>query len=66
MEEVEDIKGKDVCDSEERASKKAYKANLPVMIISSPRGSEVRERTTSRVIIQKPATFLYKENNRVP
>ncbi|KAA3481477.1 hypothetical protein EPI10_021840 [Gossypium australe] len=58
--------GKDVCASEEGSTKKVYKVNHPVVIISRPRSNEAGVKITPKVIIQKPVAFLYEDNKRVP
>ncbi|XP_040942324.1 uncharacterized protein [Gossypium hirsutum] len=42
------------------------KANYPVVIISRPKNSEVRTCIMPKTIIQKPATFPYKDSKKVP
>ncbi|XP_016684262.2 uncharacterized protein [Gossypium hirsutum] len=54
----------DVCASELALG--VPKVNRPMVIISRPQNSEVGERITPKVIIQKPTVFTYKDNRRVP
>ncbi|XP_052479577.1 uncharacterized protein LOC128034775 [Gossypium raimondii] len=42
------------------------KANYPVVIISRPKNNEARACITPKIIIQKPATFPYKDSKKVP
>ncbi|XP_040940328.1 uncharacterized protein [Gossypium hirsutum] len=56
----------DVCASEERSMKDVYKVNHLMVIISRPRMNEVRAQVASKVVIQKPVAFPYKDSKRVP
>ncbi|XP_040971371.1 uncharacterized protein [Gossypium hirsutum] len=56
----------DVCASEEGSIKEVYKVNHPVVIISGPRMNEAGVQVTSKVVIQKPIAFPYKDSRRVP
>ncbi|XP_040955950.1 uncharacterized protein [Gossypium hirsutum] len=53
-----------ICTSELTAG--VPKANYPMVIISGPKNSEVRMYITPKIIIQKPATFPYKDSKKVP
>ncbi|XP_052882696.1 uncharacterized protein LOC108458572 [Gossypium arboreum] len=55
-----------VCSSEEGLIEKVTEVNHPVVIISRPKINEVGAKITLRVVIQRPAAFLYKDNKRVP
>ncbi|XP_012482815.2 uncharacterized protein LOC105797378 [Gossypium raimondii] len=45
---------------------KAPKINHPVVIISRPKGNEVRAQVTPKIVIQKPSNFSYRDNKMVP
>ncbi|XP_017617660.1 uncharacterized protein LOC108462194 [Gossypium arboreum] len=56
----------DICTSEEGLIEKVFEVNHPVVIILRPKINEVRAKITPKVVIQRPAVFLYKDNKRVP
>ncbi|XP_052488615.1 uncharacterized protein LOC128041902 [Gossypium raimondii] len=45
---------------------KAPKINHPMVIISRPKGNEVRAQVTPKIVIQKPSNFSYRDNKMVP
>ncbi|KAA3467096.1 hypothetical protein EPI10_002138 [Gossypium australe] len=66
FEDVKSSEGRDIYASEERSTKKFYKVNHPVMIISWLRNNETGTQAAQRVIIQKPVASSYKGSKRVP
>ncbi|XP_016752468.2 uncharacterized protein [Gossypium hirsutum] len=66
FEYTEGPKGEDVCTSEQGPTNNVRGVNHPVVIISRPRVNEVGVPIASKVIIQKPVTFPYKDSKRVP
>ncbi|XP_052489808.1 uncharacterized protein LOC128042497 [Gossypium raimondii] len=62
FEEVEE-KGS-ICASESMT--RILKVNHPVIIISRPKVNEARAQVTSKIVIQKPTNFSYKDSKKVP
>ncbi|XP_017636780.1 uncharacterized protein LOC108478831 [Gossypium arboreum] len=56
----------DICASEGESTVQNQIVNYPVVIISRPKNNEARVQLLPRVIIQRPAVFLYKDSKRVP
>ncbi|KAA3477991.1 hypothetical protein EPI10_011835 [Gossypium australe] len=55
---------KSICASESIA--KSSKVNFPVIVISRPKSNGAGIQAAPRVIIQRPATFAYKNSKKVP
>ncbi|KAA3477592.1 hypothetical protein EPI10_011471 [Gossypium australe] len=65
-EEIEGSKEREIYASEEGSTERVQRGNRPVVIISKPKFNEARTQVAPRVIIQKPAVFLYRDSKRVP
>ncbi|XP_040955952.1 uncharacterized protein [Gossypium hirsutum] len=63
---MEEFEEREVCASEERPVARLQKINHPVVIISQPRSNEAGIQIPSKVIIQKPVPFSYKDKKKVP
>ncbi|XP_012435499.1 uncharacterized protein LOC105762137 [Gossypium raimondii] len=59
MEFFEEERKENICASESEM-------RIPKIIISRPRVTDVRAQMTPKIVIQKPAKFLYKDNKKVP
>ncbi|XP_052478489.1 uncharacterized protein LOC128034014 [Gossypium raimondii] len=55
---------RNICTSELTAG--VPKTNYPVVIISRPKYNEARVQVPPKVIIQRPATFSFKDSKKVP
>ncbi|XP_012453560.2 uncharacterized protein LOC105775604 [Gossypium raimondii] len=64
-EEVKEFEEREVCASEEGPVEGYQKVNHPVVIISRSRSSEAGIHEPSKVIIQKPTPFSYKDSKKV-
>ncbi|XP_016706957.1 uncharacterized protein [Gossypium hirsutum] len=65
MESYKEAKEKrSICTSDSMT--RTPKINHPVVIISRPKNNEARVQVTPNIIIQKPATFSYKDSKTVP
>ncbi|MBA0703144.1 hypothetical protein Goari_027373 [Gossypium aridum] len=60
------LEGKYVYTSEEGSTKKVYKANHPVVIISRQKINKVGAGIAPRVLMQKLVSFPYKDSKRFP
>ncbi|XP_017637389.1 uncharacterized protein LOC108479354 [Gossypium arboreum] len=56
----------DICASEGESTVQNQTANYPVVIIKRPKKKEAGVQMPPRVIIQRPAVFLYKDSKKVP
>ncbi|MFQ6668603.1 hypothetical protein Gotur_034178, partial [Gossypium turneri] len=65
-EEIKGLEEGEVYAAEEGSAGKAQKADHPVVIISKPMSKESGIQTAPKVIIQKPVSFPYKDNKKVP